>query len=484
MDTKKIFSLITLALLALVIACTPKTTEQAKTEEPEEVKKPPVVQQEGLSECKKFSDNPNSNDAETAHVLYRDFLKQKDYDQAFKYWKTAYAMAPAADGMRDYHFLDGVKLYENMLSKETDDTKKGEYIDTILAFYDEAASCYPKKATMYQGLKAFKLYYNYRDRTDDMEIYNQFKNIIDTDGKKTADFVVNPFTATMMELFVAQKITQAEVKKYASKINEIVAYGTTNCKAGKECDRWDIVKGYAPVRLEELEGVEGFYDCDYYKAKYLPEYEANPSDCEMVSMAYGRLKWGKCPEVDAALQKLKPEIDRCFPPVVTSTGTPKPTCASKVREGDYTGALTCYEDKASASSDNNKKAAYYLMMAKIYYGQLKKYSKARTYAQKAADARPGWGEPHILIGKLYASSGPLCGPGRGFDSQVVTWVAIDEWNKAKRDPEFASEANRLIGKYAQYMPSKEDIFQRSISEGSTYKVGCWIQRSTKVRVAK
>ena len=88
----------------------------------------------------------------------------------------------------------------------------------------------------------------------------------------------------------------------------------------------------------------------------------------------------------------------------------------------------------------------------------------------------------MLIGKLYASSGPLCGPGTGFDSQVVTWPAIDMFKKAKQvDPSVATEANKLIDTYTQYMPSKEDIFSRTMKEGSTYKVGCWINRNTTVR---
>ena len=90
----------------------------------------------------------------------------------------------------------------------------------------------------------------------------------------------------------------------------------------------------------------------------------------------------------------------------------------------------------------------------------------------------------MLIGKLYASSGPLCGPGRGWDSQVVTWPAIDKFSYAKSiDPSVAEEANKLIRDYRRYMPSKEDIFQRRLSKGDVFKVPCWIQEKTIVRPA-
>jgi len=90
----------------------------------------------------------------------------------------------------------------------------------------------------------------------------------------------------------------------------------------------------------------------------------------------------------------------------------------------------------------------------------------------------------MLIGTLYASSGPLCGPGTGWDSQVVTWPAIDKWQKAKSvDPSVAGEANKLIARYRQYMPAKGDIFQRSLTEGASFRVRCWIQETTTIRSA-
>ena len=77
----------------------------------------------------------------------------------------------------------------------------------------------------------------------------------------------------------------------------------------------------------------------------------------------------------------------------------------------------------------------------------------------------------------------MCGPGTGWDSQVVTWPAIDEWQKAKSDPNTAAEAGKLIATYKKYMPTKEDVFIRGIKKGSSFQVGCWINRTTTVRTA-
>ena len=87
---------------------------------------------------------------------------------------------------------------------------------------------------------------------------------------------------------------------------------------------------------------------------------------------------------------------------------------------------------------------------------MKNFSKARQLALEAAAARPNWGEPYILIGRMYASSGPLCGPGRGWESQVVVWVAVDAWVKARNiDASFAAEANKMINQYTGLCPIKK-----------------------------
>jgi tetratricopeptide (TPR) repeat protein len=156
-----------------------------------------------------------------------------------------------------------------------------------------------------------------------------------------------------------------------------------------------------------------------------------------------------------------------------------------LNEGRYQDAIACYKEYVATAQDPAKRAKYNLRIAKIYYGHIKNFSRSREYARLALNDQPDLGEAYLLIGKLYASSGPLCGPGRGWDSQIVTWPAIDMFTKAVQvDRSVASEANRLIREYSRYMPSVEDIFQRQLSEGQTFFVPCWIQESTIIRAAR
>ena len=266
------------------------------------------------------------------------------------------------------------------------------------------------------------------------------------------------------------------------KILDAVKYGSENCK--KSCEAWDIIEAYALPLLENLEGLENFYSCEYYLDKYFPIYESNPESCDTINLVYRKFLWAKCDSTDSKVMAVKMAKDSsCYIP-------PPPPGPLKQAYDLYTNghlieAVEKFEEFINKTEDVEKKAKYSLVIAKIYYGDLKNFLQSRIWALKAAEFKPNWGEPYILIGKLYASSGPLCGPGRGFQSQRVVWPAIDKFNYAKRiDPSVTSEANKWIRQYTQYMPDMEDIHQRpDVKLNEQYYVGCWIQEMTIVRAA-
>ncbi|MDX1940398.1 MAG: hypothetical protein SFU99_07595 [Saprospiraceae bacterium] len=466
-------------IMGVIIGCTPKVVPPSTEPQPT-TQKPTIPIEEGLSSCPKFSDAPYPDQTLEDYVLYRDFLKVNDWATAFSYWKKVYAVAPAADGKRSTVFDDGIRFYEHFMTQTQDSNLINRYIDTVFMFYDEMERCYPE-GMFASSRKAFDLYYKYPNRASKLEIYNLFKKTVDKEGVKTADFILNPFTALLVDLYFENQIGIPEAQKYQQIVRDALANGLAKCK-DKECERWRIVEQYVPSRLEAFETVRGFYDCAYYKAKYYQDFLDNPTDCDATRDVYTWLRWGGCGEGDPEFTAVVNAGNiNCK---IESTG-PATIASNCLQNNDYTCAIENFQKAANEEKDIIKKGKYLLLVSKIYYAHLKNFSRARQYALQAAEANPNWGEPYILIGRLYASSGPLCGPGRGWDSQIVVWPAIDMWNRAKRvDSNFAGEANKWIGRYAQYMPTVEDIFQRNLKEGDSFYVGCWIQESTTIRAAK
>ncbi|MCB9081224.1 MAG: hypothetical protein H6555_05895 [Lewinellaceae bacterium] len=428
--------------------------------------------------CATFDDAPAPMEAKRNFVLYRDFLKAEDWDLAYDYWQKVYATSPAADGQRNTVYADGIKFYERFISLSQDSLEKEQYIDKIFALYDQISECYPEGGYV-PARKGFDLYYTYPGRATKEEIFALFKQAIDIDGLKTADFVINPFTSLLIDLYFEQKVSLEEAQKYQQLIRDIIAKGLANCN-GVACTRWEVVASYAPERLEAFEVVKGFYSCDYYMDKYYPEFLEANGDCDVIREVYSRLKFGGC---DEAQEKFRALIEVGNAQCAPEKG-PAEIAYNCLRDADYQCAIDGFQKAADEATDAEKKAQFLLLIGKIYYAHLKNFPRARQYALQAAAVRPNWGEPYIMIGRMYASSGPLCGPGRGWDSQIVVWPALDMWVKARSvDPAAAAEANKWISRYAQYMPSKEDIFQRSLKEGERFYVGCWIQENTIIRAA-
>ncbi|MBK8565564.1 MAG: tetratricopeptide repeat protein [Saprospiraceae bacterium] len=467
MMTRLFIPLLTLALLA---GCTPKTPK-ATTETTNTV----PIQKDPNKPCKTFDDAVNPDKALDEFVLYKDFLKANDWDGAFTKWQYVYQNAPNADGKRSTVYTDGIKFYEQFMAK--DSTKKEEYLKEILKIYDAMEKCMGDGGHV-TGLKAFDYFFKYPTRISKEEQYKLFKESITKDSDKPRYFVLNPFTSLLVDLTLEEKVSVAEAQKYDRIIREAITKGLADCE-GKDCENWKIISEYAPARLEALESIEGFYPCDYYSNKYYPLFKASPDDCEVITTTISRLKWGKCDANDPRVKEVDAAyMAKCYeaPP---STG---PNCNELLRNGKYRDAVKCLEDALPNISSNSDKARYKYLIAQIYFSYLKNYPRARQYAREASSLRPSWGDPYILVGLLYASSGPICGPGRGWDSQVVVWPAIDEWQKAKNvDPSVAGKANKLIGQYSQYMPDKAEIFQRLKKVGDSFYVGCWIQESTIIR---
>lgn len=467
-----------LVFITSLLACSPKVTEVQVEEEVVEQTEPEVT--EPANPCRTLADLNGAlrEQTETAYVLYRDQIKLKDYKAAFELWKQAYYNAPAANGSIKYQFEDGIKIYKELFKSEKDSIKRSAIVDSVGAIYDKRVECYGQPAYI-AGRKAFDYYYSFSEYVSEDSIYTLFKQAMDGKQEKTDYFVINPFTKILSDKIAQNKIDMEEGRKYATLLWDAIEYGNAS---GKNKEAWEIINEYAPPRLSNLEGTKGLYDCDYYKNKYYQAYLADSLNCETINTAYSRMLWGGCAKDDPIVTELaKVKDDKCYTP---------PPASNKLRlaydaytDGNYNESIQLFNEYVDESDDPEKKFKYNMLIAKIYYGDIKNFPESRRYALKAADIMPESGEPYLLIGKLYASSGPLCGPGRGWDSQIVTWPAIDMFEKATSDPATAEEARKFIRTYWQYMPKKEDIFQRTIKAGSSFRVGCWINRTTTVRTA-
>ena len=130
--------------------------------------------------------------------------------------------------------------------------------------------------------------------------------------------------------------------------------------------------------------------------------------------------------------------------------------------------------------DPNLKAKYYLALADAYRSS-GSFSSARSAVYNALKYKNGWGEAYISLGNIYVAGAKSC--GSDFEKQAVYWVAIDAFRQALNDSQTKNRASRSINTYSKYFPNTEDCFFNGLTEGDTYKLGCWINKSTTVRTS-
>ncbi len=486
MQKRQIIHFLPLLVLAFsVMQCTPRISPELQEKREQAVKEDSTTQvkSEELSDCVKFSDIEDSEEALEAYVLYRDFFKLNQFDQALPYWRKAYRMAPAADGRRYVIYTDGVYLFEYLISQTEEESMERQYIDSILVLYDEAIECYPDYEGFLTGRKAYDVYYKYPDTYTDEQKLGLFQHAADLQEEETPYFIINPFTALLVEGFLNGQIDTTTTREWAQKITQIVS---TQRRENPEDNNWAIVEKYSMNQLERLEQIEGFYDCQYFKDKLIGgKTEAELYDCENLLFITSQLNWAQCDASDSILLALNRYLrDSCRIVPGGASGLAREGF-TLMQEGKYEASISKFSEAIDYSESDEKRAQYALMQAKICYSYTKDFPRSRKFARRAAQYDRTWGEPYILIGKLYASSGPLCGPGRGWDSQIVIWPAIDMWERAKSlDSDVRAEAQSLINKYFEYMPTRENIGQRMLSEGDEFTVGCWIQEKTTVRISR
>ncbi len=478
----KIFLIPFSIIFILIYSCSPKVQEQV--EDNNKVKADTQIVKKGPrpTPCTMFSDLVDGEDIKGEFVVYRNFLKTKEWDEAYEYWTHAVHKAPGSNGRVKYHFDDGIKIFKHYYDLEKDSLKRLRWIDSINWVYNKRLECFGDEAYLL-GRKAFDFYYYFNKDISNDTIFNLFARAVDIKKEKADYFVINPFTKMLYDRFRKGEIDTLQAKHYANLIVDAIEYGSANCKV-TECQAWDMIKDYAPKLLDNFEAIEDFYPCDYYKNKYLKIFEENKDSCDFINLVFRKLKWGKC-DLNAPeyAEVVNLHNTKCY--VAPPAPGPLRQAYNYYNEGKYKDAVKSFEEFINKTDDIEKKAKYLFLIAKIYYRDLKNFPLVRKYALKAANLKPNWGEPYLLIGKLYASSGPICGPGRGWDSQIVTWPAIDKFQYAKKiDPSVAREANKMIKAYQKFMPSMEDIFQRTLKVGDKFKVGCWINETTKIRAAK
>lgn len=435
--------------------------------------------------CQKWTESPRQEEAEEAHVLYRQFLKSENFDEAFKYWQKAYELAPAADGQRPFHYMDGRDLYMRKFQAETDEAKKNEYANMILQLYDEQMQCYGNE-NLLLGLKVYDMFYNLR--TPYPKLLETLKLAVEKGGNNTAYTVLEPYAHVMAFQFKNKLMSMEEARQVHITITDIADFNIEN-NAEYSTYYQQAKERIAPV-LGEVEGE--LFDCAFFKKKFEQPFRDNQEDYEAMKYYYNKMVQQGCSEDDPFVAEVKGRYEEIVSKInaeklaVFYAENPGNHAKALYDEGKFTQALDKYdeairkEEGKGAAADQELIAGYLFAQASILGRKLDRYSAAREYALKAAKMRSNWGQPYMLIGDLYAEASSSCG-NDSWDHHIAVLAAIEKYAYARSiDSNVADEAGEKIARYSRFKPQQEEGFMRGVKEGSSVKVNCWIGETVRV----
>ena len=441
------------------------------------------------AQCETWVDSPKKGQAEDAHVAYRNFVRNKtaddltamseaEFNAAFENWQKAYEIAPAADGQRAFHYQDGRMFYKALRNRTEDAAKKKEYTDMIFTLYDQQAQCYPQDEAFLLGRKGSDMFYiaGYSEEAIDV-----LERAMDAGGNKTEYVVLAPLGKLLNYYFKEDVIDNTRVRELYDKAVKVADY---NIEQENYAEYYQA--GKDNLEADILEFADEIFDCAYFKDLLLPKVEENRDSLGILRYIVTKLKAQGCDSTDADIVRVQQIYDDLYAEkeeefeAERRRMNPMYEGVELMKEEKFAEAVEAFQRGIDATDDDEKKAQGYFYMAQIQNAELRQYGAARQNANRAAQLKPGWGKPYILIGDIYGRLSSGCGDA--WEQRLAVLAAIDKYNYAKSiDGEVASDANRRIANYRSSMPIKADAFSRSLSEGDKVQVGCGIGETVTLR---
>lgn len=464
-------------LLLIAFACgnkASKSSQQTTTERPQQTNDTVSISADANIGSDAGKWGPDSLETVKNYSLYREYYKQKLYEDALPFWRYVYNNAPA---LRKTPYINGAKIYEELAKASEDTLQKQAFLDSMFMVYDQRMEYFGEEGDVL-AFKALKLKkYRPEEREQYLEWITESINIA---KEEAAYFILIDYMKEMTLKFARKEISEEQYDEQYNLLTSIVDFNIDN--ENEDADKY----------AERQENIDALYNnqkgraadtCPEIISYWGEKYKTTPNDKALVKKIFNKLLRAKCKseplynELLLKLYQLEPTASRA-----------KILAQQAYDRGDITKATSLLQEALNMEPNPTKQASLYMFLAAIERRKVDNLTvavatQARKYAKKAAELRPGWGKPYVFIGDLYASSGKLCGPGTGWDSQVVAWAAVDMWEKARDiDPDFYSEATKSINRYAQFYPTKQEGFMKSYATGDPYKIGCWIGTNTRVRL--
>jgi len=406
--------------------------------------------------------------------MYSEFYKQKDFKSAMEPWLVLYRQYPKST-LNIY--IHGANMLEHYVENAATKAEKHNMVDSMMKLYDRRIRFFDQKGYVLGRKGTSWLKYNLPPDEDisNEELasiykkgYDWLSESIKEQGKETEIPVLVLLMQTSKSLLGLGKLPKEDVVNNYDKVAGILN------QIEKEKPE---TEGIADARnaVEMIFGTSGAADCESLLRIYTPQFDEKSGDLEFLKMMLRRLARAGCDDSklfhDASekMYHLDPSAEAAFN-----------MARMFVKQNNAEKAKSYYKQAMEQETDQALLEDYYYEYALYIYAKEHNFQESRNYARKTLAINPNHCKALMLIGDIYASSARSFSSD-DFERSTVFWVAVDYFTKAKAGEDCLVDASQKANAYRVHFPNKETAFFQGIREGDTYRVGGWINETTRVR---
>ena len=423
----------------------------------------------------------NKSEAEEKNVLYTDYLKQQNCDEAKIHLDWLIENVP---GLHVSIYQNGIKIYRCLIDKEEDPIIKNELINKALILFDGRIENFGREAYVKNRKVTFAYTFYRSDKTQYESLFNMFKDAFLLNGNKIGNSnLVAYMDIVRKHKLTSKSISDDEVLEIYDMISKTISFKLSNDTKNEV-----RYKKYQD-NLDKLLTATITVDCNFVENTLGPklidltsqpndeiaqtDYETlTPVDIsyseEIVNLAKKIFQLsitGKCTSSEIALEAAKimftNEKDFAVAKFISSR---------ELSTKNYESALE-YCDAAieSAGDNNDQKSEMFLRKAQIYQVIGNKI-KSRDNARKSISFNSSNSDAYKIIGNLYMASYEDCREGKSRVQDRLVFIAA--YNIFKSGG-LSNQANQA----REQFPSMEEIFNENLEVGESMNTGCWINET-------
>lgn len=406
-----------------------------------------------------------------AYSIFYDNYTQGDYDMALQFGRWMLEKKPREiEGFGRFSLPTQYnrmrRIYVEKAEQQEDPTLEEAYLDSARIVFQDALDTFSE-----DEIDTFEWKFNLG------QFYQRHSSSVE-DGMQRA-------YAMYEELFNEnpERLTESADGYY---VRILLQRYVTNDEREKALSMIDVIEPMAGPDLKEAisEARDELFSDPVERIEFLESQLAeNPENTELLSelatLYEGQGNREKAIEIAKQLYELDPTFENT-----------RQLAEIEMENANYSEASEYLMEAAEKAPDTTTRRDILLEISNTFQN-MGNFQQARRYARQASELDPNWGQPHIKIATIYASTISACTRTRKIDrdDRRVYWLVLDYLDRARSiDSSVSNEVQRLYNAYEPVLPSDEDKFFRGWEtgdeieiDGSQYDCYAWINETTTVR---